>query len=438
VSAPAPLERIATAHAGLAPRLAGGASWDRRRQDALERLLARGLPERRDENWKYLDHARLGAYSFGLAADASAKGLPAPAPLPLASLRRVTLLDGRYEPALSDAPDDGVVVEGIAGLIARDPGAALGLLRTPGDDPDDRFALLADAFTADGVLIRVAAGAAPATPVGLTHLASAAAPGTHHARLCIELGPGARLVLVERFVTAGPAAVLGNLAAELSLGRDATLVHVRLHEQGAAAAQVETWVARQDAGSRYEQYLFAAGGAILRSNLRLALAGEAAACRLLGLFAAEGERQVDLHTQVTHEAPATRTEQECRGIARDRGRGAFNGRIVVQPAARGADASQSIRNLLLSPLAEINARPQLEIHVDDVRCRHGATVGSLDEAQHFYLRSRGLDPAAAAALLTWAFCADLIGRLPLPELRAAMQARFAAALPDRALLTGSA
>jgi Fe-S cluster assembly protein SufD len=438
VSAPAPLERIATAHAGLAPRLAGGASWDRRRQDALERLLARGLPERRDENWKYLDHARLGAYSFGLAADASAKGLPAPAPLPLASLRRVTLLDGRYEPALSDAPDDGVVVEGIAGLIARDPGAALGLLRTPGDDPDDRFALLADAFTADGVLIRVAAGAAPATPVCLTHLASAAAPGTHHARLCIELGPGARLVLVERFVTAGPAAVLGNLAAELSLGRDATLVHVRLHEQGAAAAQVETWVARQDAGSRYEQYLFAAGGAILRSNLRLALAGEAAACRLLGLFAAEGERQVDLHTQVTHEAPATRTEQECRGIARDRGRGAFNGRIVVQPAARGADASQSIRNLLLSPLAEINARPQLEIHVDDVRCRHGATVGSLDEAQHFYLRSRGLDPAAAAALLTWAFCADLIGRLPLPELRAAMQARFAAALPDRDLLTGSA
>ncbi|HXV39506.1 MAG TPA: Fe-S cluster assembly protein SufD [Steroidobacteraceae bacterium] len=438
MSAPAPLERIAAAHAGLAPRLAGGASWDRRRRNALERLLARGLPERRDENWKYLDHARLGAFSFEPAAAAAVQVPPALVPLPLPSMRRVTLLDGRFEPALSDAPEDGVTVEDFAGLIARDPGAALGLLRTPGDDPDDRYALLADAFAANGVLIRVAAGASPAAPVCLTHLASAAAPGTHHSRLSIELGPGASLVLVERFVTAGAAAVLGNLAAELSLGRGATLVHVRLHEQGAAAAQVETWVARQDAGSRYEQYLFATGGAILRSNLRLALAGEAAACRLLGLFAAEGERQVDLHTLVTHEAPATRTEQECRGIARDRGRGAFNGRIVVQPAARGADASQSSRNLLLSPLAEINARPQLEIHVDDVRCRHGATVGSLDEAQLFYLRSRGLDPAAAAALLTWAFCADLIGRLPLPELRAAMQARFAAALPDRALLTGSA
>jgi len=435
VNAAFPLERIAAAHARLAPRLAGGPDWQRRRRDALERVLARGLPERRDENWKYLDHARLGAYG---PEPAAAGGLPALPPLLLPSMRRVTLVDGRFEPALSDAPDDGVVVEDVAGLIAGDPGAALALLRAPGDDADDRYALLADAFAADGARIRVAAGAAPKAPICLTHLASAAAPGTHHARLSLELGPGAKLVLVERFATAGAAAVLGNLAAELALGRGASLVHVRLHGQGAAAAQVETWVVRQDAGSRYEQHFFATGAAILRSNLRLTLAGEAAGCRLLGLFAADGERQVDLHTRVTHAAPATRTEQECRGIARDRGRGAFNGRIVVEPAARGADAAQASRNLLLSPLAEINARPQLEIHTDDVRCRHGATVGSLDEGQLFYLRSRGLDPAAAASLLTWAFCADLIARLPLPELRAAMQARFAAALPDRALLAGPA
>ena len=436
MSAAAPLERISAALAGLAPRQAGGPAWARRRQQALERLLARGLPERRDENWRYLDHARLGAYSLEPAGHAAS--VPAMPALPLSSMQRVTLVDGRFERSLSDAPADGVQVEDLADLLARDPDAALGRLRAPGDDPDDRYALLADAFAANGALIRVAAGAAPAAPVCLTHLASAAAPGTHHARLSIELGAGAKLVLVERFATAGAAAVLGNLAAELSLGAGATLVHVRLHEHGAAAAQIETWVARQDAGSRYEQHLLATGGAVLRSNLRLALAGEAAECRLLGLFVADGERQVDLHTLVTHEAPATRTEQECRGIARNRGRGAFSGRIVVQPAARGADASQSSRNLLLSPLAEINARPQLEIRTDDVRCRHGATVGSLDEAQLFYLRSRGLDAAAAAALLTWAFCADLIGRLPVAELRAAMQSRFAAALPDRALLAGSA
>jgi Fe-S cluster assembly protein SufD len=437
VNAPVPLGRIADAHARVVPRLAGGPAWARRRRGALERLLASGLPERRDENWKYLDHARLAGYPLDApaATDAAPPALP---PLPVAGLRRVTLVDGRFDAALSDAAGDGVDVQDLGALLARDPAAALALLREPAEDADDRYALLADAFAAGGALIRVAAGARPASPWCLTHLASAATPAAHHSRLVIELGARATLVLIERFATAGAAATFGNLAAEVALGPEATFVHVRLHEHGPAAAQVETWVVRQAERSRYEQSLFATGGAILRSNLRLALAGEAAECRLLGLFVADGERQVDLHTRVTHEAAATRTEQECRGVARDRGRGAFNGRIVVQPAARGADASQSSRNLLLAPLAEINARPQLEIHVDDVRCRHGATVGALDEQQLFYLQSRGIDAAAARALLTFAFCSGLIARLPVPGLRPHIEAGVAAALPDRALLTGLA
>ena len=437
MNAPALLARIADAHARIAPRLAGGPAWARRRRGALERLLSRGLPERRDENWKYLDHARLAAYPLDAPAPAGAAP-PALPPLPLAGLRRVTLVDGRFDAALSDPAGDGVQVQDLGALLARDPGAALALLREPAEDADDRYALLADAFAVGGALIRVAADARPASPWCLTHLASAGAPAAHHSRLVIELGARATLVLIERFATAGAAATFGNLAAEVSLGPEATLVHLRLHGHGPAAAQVETWVVRQAVRSRYEQSLFATGGAILRSDLRLALAGEAAECRLLGLFVADGERQVDLHTRVTHEAAATRTEQECRGIAGDRGRGAFNGRIVVQPAARGADASQSSRNLLLAPLAEINARPQLEIHVDDVRCRHGATVGSLDEQQLFYLQSRGIDAAASRALLTFAFCSDLIARLPVPGLRPTVAAGVAAALPDRALLTGLA
>ncbi|MGQ0428819.1 MAG: Fe-S cluster assembly protein SufD [Gammaproteobacteria bacterium] len=439
MNAATPLERIAAAHASVAPRLAGGATWTRRRAGALERLLACGLPERRDENWKYLDHLRLAACPFETIATAgAAPDAVAFPPLPVPAARRVTLVDGRLDPALCDAPEQGVQLEDLATLLARDPDAAFALLREPGDDADDRYALLADAFAGGGAVIRVAPGAAPALPLCLTHLARADAPAVHHARLVIELGAGARLLLVERFMTAGDAFVLGNLAAEVALGRDAALTHLRLHDQGAAAAQVETWVTRQQSGSHYEQHLLALGGALLRSNLRLSLEGEAAGCRLFGLFHVDSGRQVDLLTRVEHAAAATRTEQEYRGIAAGRGRGAFNGRIVVQPAARGADAAQQSRNLLLSPQAEINARPQLEIHTDDVRCRHGATVGSLDEQQLFYLRSRGLEEASARALLTFAFCADLIGRLPLPALSAAIAARFAGALPDLALLAGPA
>ncbi|MGQ0384607.1 MAG: Fe-S cluster assembly protein SufD [Gammaproteobacteria bacterium] len=430
MNAATPLERIAAAHARAAPQLAGGAAWARRRSRALERLLERGLPGRRDENWKYLDHLRLATYPFEALAPAATRSVAGLPPI-LPEACRVILVDGRLEPAQGDAPEAGVEILDLAALLARDPEAAFALLREPGDDADDRFALLADAFASGGVVIRVAPGAAPARPLCITHLASAGVPAVHHARLVIELGAGARLLLIERFATAGVAPVLGNLAGELTLGNAASLVHVRLHDHGEATAQVETWVTRQQTGSQYDQHLVAMGGALLRSNLRIRLEGESAACRLSGLFAADSGRQVDLETRVDHLGAATRTEQECRGIAAGRGRGSFNGRIVVHGSARGADATQASRNLLLSPLAEIDARPQLEIHTDDVRCRHGATVGSLDEQQLFYLRARGLEERAARTLLTHAFCADPIGRLPLPALRNAIAARIAGTLPDR-------
>jgi Fe-S cluster assembly protein SufD len=197
-------------------------------------------------------------------------------------------------------------------------------------------------------------------------------------------------------------------------------------------------VVRAAARSCYRQQLLALGGRLLRSNLRVALEGAGAACQLDGLFLADGERQVDLVTQVAHLGEATQTAQECRGIAAGRGRGSFNGRIAVHPSARRSIASQTSRNLLLSPLAEINARPQLEIAVDEVECRHGATTGTLDADHLFYLRSRGLDEASARVLLTFAFCRDLIARIPLEEARAAAEALVAGALPDRDLIEGLA
>ena len=438
MNAPSAIERIAARHAGLASSFAGGPAWARRREHSLDTLLSRGLPDRRDENWKYLDHARLAEYRFDAAPrpGVGATGLP-PRLLSIADARRVVLVDGRLDANLSNfTGTKGLEVLDLGQLLERDPQSAFSLLRQPGEDADDRFALLADAFAASGVAIRVAPGAVLREPVCIVHMSTAGAAAVHQARVVVEVGAGARMTLVEHFVALGTEAVLGNLAGEIALGEQAEVTHVRLHEHGPAAAQVETWVASLAAGCQYDQHLLALGGSLLRSNLRISLDGGGAACRLAGLFMADGERQADIHTQIAHHGAATVTRQDYRGIAAGRGRGAFNGLIVVHPTARGADASQTIRNLLLSPLAEINARPQLEIHVDDVKCRHGATTGSLDEAQLFYLRSRGLDPATARALLTFAFCQDMIGRLPLPELRLAAESLVTGALPDRELVRG--
>jgi len=295
---------------------------------------------------------------------------------------------------------------------------------------------MADAFVEGGVVIHLDAGTTLPEPLHLLHVGTAAEPAAHHARMVIEVGAGAKFVLVEEFVSLGGAAAFGNLAAELAVGAGAEVEHLRLHRQNADSAQVETWVVRLATDGRYRQHFVALGGGQIRSNLRVALEGEAADCRLAGLYMVDGERQVDIHTQVGHHAPRTRTVQDYRGIATGRGRGALNGRIVVHPTAPGADAAQSIRNLLLSPLAEINARPQLEIHVDDVRCRHGATTGTLDPTQLFYLRSRGLDEATARSLLTFAFCQDVLAGMPLPAVRDFVATQVAGILPDRDLIRG--
>ena len=432
MSAETVLQRIAASQAGQAARLAGGAAWARRRELALARLVERGLPDRRDENWKYLDHAKIAEQAFEPAAPAAlAAEILRPLLLPLASARRIVLVDGRLDSKLSAADGDGVAVTSLEALLAADPAEAMRLLRNPGDDADDRFALLADAFAANGAVIRIAAQAAPKDPLYLVHVTTGSAAASSHAHLVIEAGSHCRCTLVEHFVSLGGAPAFSNLAASARIAEGAQVEHLRIHQSGADATQLETWVVEQQANSHYSQHLFALGGRLLRSNLDLALRGARAQCSLAGLFMVDGERQADLYTRIAHHGIATKTRQNFRGIASDRGRGAFNGRIVVHPAARGADAGQSSRNLLLTPLAEINSRPQLEIHTNDVQCRHGATIGTLDPAQLFYLLARGLDPQTARSLLTFAFCEDVLAGVPLPELRRSIEEMVVGRLPDR-------
>jgi len=210
--------------------------------------------------------------------------------------------------------------------------------------------------------------------------------------------------------------------------------HLRLHQQRAGVVHVETLLARQARDSVYRQALFAVGGRIVRSNLRVRLEGAAAEAQLHGLFMVDGSRQADLYTLVEHAAPYTRSGQTYRGVASDRGRGAYNGRVLVHEGAAKADSQQSSRNLILSPLAEINVRPQLEILTDDVKCSHGATTGSLDADQLFYLLSRGIDQQTARGLLTFAFCEDVVARVTEDGLRRHIEQLVVHQLPDRDII----
>jgi len=139
---------------------------------------------------------------------------------------------------------------------------------------------------------------------------------------------------------------------------------------------------------------------------------------------------MDLKTRIDHIAPHTTSNEAFRGVVGERGRGVFNGKVVVHAGARGTDARQSSDNLLLSERGEVDTKPELEIYTDDVKCAHGATVGELDSEQLFYLRSRGMDEETARGLLIFAFANDLLRRIEVPELRKRVVTAVAGHLPD--------
>jgi Fe-S cluster assembly protein SufD len=151
---------------------------------------------------------------------------------------------------------------------------------------------------------------------------------------------------------------------------------------------------------------------------------------LNGLYLGNGRQHVDHFTTIDHAKPSGASREYYNGILNDRARGVFRGRLIVRRDAQKTDARQTNRNLLLSRESEADSRPQLEIHADDVKCTHGATVGPLDEEKVFYMRSRGIDESSAKALLTYAFADDILKRFELPGLRRTLERKLLSWLPE--------
>jgi len=205
----------------------------------------------------------------------------------------------------------------------------------------------------------------------------------------------------------------------------ACMEHVRVQREPAHTVHVAHAAASLARGARYHAVNVTLGARLSRHGLALTLA-EDARCTVDGVAMIAGEQLADTHTRIVHAAPRAASRQLHKCIVDGAARAVFSGRIVVRPGAQLTDAAQSTRSLLMSPRAQVDVKPQLEILADDVKCAHGAAIGQLDPDEIFYLRSRGLSEAAARGLLTYAFGGEVLDRIPVASLRHAL---------ERALLT---
>jgi Fe-S cluster assembly protein SufD len=226
-----------------------------------------------------------------------------------------------------------------------------------------------------------------------------------------------RAVVEEVYLALADARYWTNAVTELVVGDGARLDHSRFQREGQSAFHIATTQSRQGRDSVLESCSVAFGGGLARHDIGALLDGSGASLTLNGLSVLKGRQHVDHHTVIDHAQPHCESHELFNGIFDDQSRGIFNGRIVVRPGAQRTDSKQTNNNLLLSAEARADSQPQLEIYADDVKCTHGATLGPLDDASMFYLRSRGIDVAAARRLLTYGFGADIVNRIRTPSIR---------------------
>lgn len=428
-------ETYLAALAAQAPLPARAPAWlhDLRR-GALARFAEVGFPTTRDEAWRYTDVTPIARAAFRPAPDTIDAFDPAQlAGLELDALpaHRLVFVNGHYAAALSapGALPPGAVVASLADALTSHPHALAPYLGRLLPRAAHGFAALNTAALGDGVYIGLGRGARLAAPIHLLYLITDAAASTFaQPRNLVVAEDGAAGVLIEHYVALGDAEYFTNALTEVALGANAALEHYRVQEESRHAYHVNGLHVRIGRDARYTGHAVDLGGRLVRNDVTGVLDAEGAACTLNGLYAIGGRSHVDNHTHIDHAKPHGTSREFYKGVLDERARAVFRGRVVVHADAQGSDAQQVNNNLLLSRDAEADTQPQLEIYADDVKCSHGATVGSLDEEQLFYLRSRALDAAAARDLLTYAFARDVLGRIGIAPLRRRIERRLAAGL----------
>lgn len=401
------------------------------REGIAAALLRDGLPGARDEAWKYTSLRALEqrAYTVG-DADAADRNIDLDALLvPIECCARLVFVNGVLRDDLSDAAS----VDGLQ--IDRGPDrASPAISSAPGDASSARsaaFVHLNDVLAVDGWSVTVRAGTEIAKPLLLVFVGVAAdADLAWNVRTQFTLGTGASLKVIEHHLASSPNAHFGNLVADHALAAGARLEWVQVQDASPTSTLIRRNAFRLDDDAVLAMHTIEVGAQLMRHDLVVDLAGRGARFESRGVFALQGRQHADTHMVVTHDARDTACDIVWRGVADQRSRGVFHGAITVAPGADGSDAQLSNKNLLLSPHAEIDTQPVLEIYADEVKAAHGATVGQLDERALFYLRSRGVPVDLARRILVGAFCGAVLADIQPPALRTHIDHLLAARLPQ--------
>ncbi|RYF78023.1 MAG: Fe-S cluster assembly protein SufD [Cytophagaceae bacterium] len=391
------------------------------RRSALQSFETLGFPTIRHEEWKYSNvKAMIGEqYAFD---DGTALTADDMAPLQIPNLEGNILffVNGHYRADLSQiiSPATHLQIKSFAEAQQTDA-ETIGLhFSRYADFQDSAFTALNTAFAQDGVFIRIPDNKVVEEPVILRFITDARQKNIAvQPRNLIVVGRNAEVKVAESYRTLGDGASFTNVVTEVVVAADARVEHYRIQNDSERAYHIGRTQVSQSDNSHYYNATITLNGGFVRNDLNIVLNGQHCESFMYGLYMPNGKQHVDNHTLVDHAMPNCYSSELYKGILDDKGTGVFNGKIYVRPDAQKTNAYQSCKNVVLSPDASMNTKPQLEIYADDVKCSHGTTTGKMNEDALFYLQSRGIPKDAARTLLLYAFAEEVVSNIKIQPIR---------------------
>ena len=409
-------------------QLAGGdLPWlKQKREEALSRFAVMGFPKVGQETWKYTNVSSLEKKPFQLTPEQqNIINIEQLLPFLLADdWPRIVFVDGFFKPELSKLSTlpEKIIVTSLAQVLKKDPKLVQDYLGHLSGEIQHGFAALNMALMTDGAYIHLGKNSNIEQPIHLIFIATGAQEGQAHTlRNMIIAEENSCASIIEHYIGLNNNSYFTNTISEIFSHNKTQLTHCKLQQESEQAFHIGTTQVKQSLDSHFNSFVFSFGGRLVRSDTNVALAEENTHSNLTGLFLTRNKQHMDFHTCIDHKQPRGKSREFYKGILTDQSRGVFNGKVIVHKDAQKTDADQHSKNLLLSRMAEIDTKPELEIYADDVKCCHGATVGQLDEDALFYLRARGIDRATAINMLVYAFASEMIGLIKAPLLQNYLQ-----------------
>jgi len=390
------------------------------RSSAVETVSELTIPTTRDEEWRFTDLSMLTKVSLQPAhGEINLSASEIKRFYIKEASNRLVFVDGVYAPALSTVVAKEIIVSNLASELAKNSTLLQQHLAQQSKIEGNVFAALNTAYLRDAALILLPRDTQAKAPVHLLFIATQKEV-VSYPRTLVLADNGSEATVIEDYVSLQDEAYFTNAVTEFVLADNARLHHVRIQREGGKAFHIANCAATLSRYSNYQSVSIALGARISRYNLNVKLA-EGAECSADGLAMISARQLADTHTCIDHAQPNAISRQLHKCVVDGGAHAVFNGKIMVRHGAHHTDSQQSNRTLLLSDKAHVDTKPQLEIFNDDVKCTHGATIGQLDHDEVFYLQSRGVPHAQALNMLTYAFAAEIIERIPVPSLKHSLE-----------------